>query len=56
VGTEDYPFLEDGSLARNNAELVTEVARVARENGREIASPDEARRMIGMARKLATHS
>ena len=55
VGTEDYPFRADGALARDNAELVAEVVRVAKENGRAIASAEEARQQIGMARKLATH-
>lgn len=56
VGTEDYPFLADGTPARDNAELVAEIARVCRENGREVATPEEARRRVGIARKLATHS
>ena len=55
VGTEDYPLRADGSPAKDNAELVAEIARVCREEGREVASPEEARRQIGMVRKLATH-
>lgn len=55
VGTEDYPFREDGTLARNNAELVAEIARFSRGIGREVATPEEARRQIGMARKPPTH-
>jgi len=54
VGTEDYPFREDGTLAKDNAELVAEIARVSRENGRDVATPEEARQQIGMAKKLTT--
>jgi 3-keto-5-aminohexanoate cleavage enzyme len=43
VGMEDNPFLTPGEYARCNAELVDKVIRIAREIGREIATPDEAR-------------
>jgi 3-keto-5-aminohexanoate cleavage enzyme len=46
VGMEDNPFLAPGQYARSNAELVDKIVRIARELGREIASPDEARRMV----------
>jgi 3-keto-5-aminohexanoate cleavage enzyme len=46
VGMEDNPFLAPGQYARTNAELVEKIARISRELGREIASPDEARQMI----------
>ena len=49
VGMEDSPYLEDGSLATTNAQLVEKAVRLAREIGREIASPDEARRIIGLS-------
>ena len=49
VGMEDCPYLEDGTLAKTNADLVEKAVRMAREIGREIASPDEAREIIGMA-------
>ncbi len=48
VGTEDYPFLEDGVLAKNNATLVARIADLARKTGRQVATPDEARAMIGL--------
>ncbi|MBW1836957.1 MAG: 3-keto-5-aminohexanoate cleavage protein, partial [Deltaproteobacteria bacterium] len=32
----------------NNAELVARIVRIARELGREIASPKEAREMLGI--------
>jgi 3-keto-5-aminohexanoate cleavage enzyme len=47
---EDSPYLDGGqTLARSNAELVEKIARIARELGREIASPDEARRITGLS-------
>jgi 3-keto-5-aminohexanoate cleavage enzyme len=49
VGMEDCPYLEDGTLAKTNAALVEKAVRMAREIGREIASPEEAREIIGMS-------
>jgi 3-keto-5-aminohexanoate cleavage enzyme len=46
VGMEDNPFLAPGQYAKTNAELVEKIVRISREVGREIASPDEARKMI----------
>jgi 3-keto-5-aminohexanoate cleavage enzyme len=46
VGMEDNPFVEPGRYARSNAELVDKIVRISRELGREVASPDEARRII----------
>ncbi len=46
VGMEDNPFLAPGQYARSNAELVEKVVRIATELGRDIASPDEARRIM----------
>lgn len=50
VGWEDNPYLPDGTLSRTNAELVDVVVRMAREIGREVASPDEAREIVGIRR------
>lgn len=50
VGWEDNPWLPDGTLSRSNAELVDVVVRMAREIGREVASPDEARTIVGIRR------
>ncbi|MGI8824452.1 MAG: 3-keto-5-aminohexanoate cleavage protein [Chloroflexota bacterium] len=46
VGWEDNPYLPDGALATTNAVLVEKVVRMARELGREVATPDEARQII----------
>ena len=52
VGWEDNPYLPDGTPARANAELVENVVAMARTVGREIASPEEARRIIGVREYL----
>jgi 3-keto-5-aminohexanoate cleavage enzyme len=48
VGFEDNIYIEKGRLAKNNAELVAKIVRIARELGREIASPGEVREMLGI--------
>ncbi len=48
VGFEDNVFLSKGVLAKSNGELVEKVVRIAKEFGREIATPDEARRILGL--------
>ena len=48
VGFEDNIFYEKGVLARSNAQLVERVARIARIHGREVATPGEARRILGL--------
>jgi uncharacterized protein (DUF849 family) len=51
VGFEDNIFIEKKVLAKSNAELVAKVVRIARELGREIATPDEARKILGLKGK-----
>jgi 3-keto-5-aminohexanoate cleavage enzyme len=46
LGFEDNVYYHKGVLAKVNAELVGRVARIAREWGRETATPDEARRIL----------
>jgi len=46
VGMEDTVHLGNGKLATSNAELVEEVVQIARAVGREIATPDEVRKML----------
>ena len=48
VGFEDNVYLSKGVPARSNGELVEKAARIARELGREVASPDEARAILGL--------
>jgi len=49
VGFEDNVYYSRGVLAQSNAQLVARVARIAREVGREIATPAETREMLGIA-------
>lgn len=49
VGWEDNPYLPDGTLSRSNAELVDVIVGIARSLGRDIATPDEARKITGLA-------
>ena len=48
IGTEDYPFIKKGILAKDNAELVRKVVNISIGMGREVAIPAEARKMIGI--------
>jgi len=51
VGFEDRATLVDGSLARSSADFVAWAVNVARAHGRELATPQEARQMIGLPQK-----
>jgi 3-keto-5-aminohexanoate cleavage enzyme len=51
VGWEDNPYLRDGELADSNARLVEKIVRISRDLGRDIATPDEARKIIGIEKK-----
>lgn len=51
VGFEDNVFLSKGVLAKSNGELVAKVVRMAKELGRDIASPAEAREILGIKAK-----
>jgi 3-keto-5-aminohexanoate cleavage enzyme len=50
VGWEDNPYI-DGKFADSNARLVEKIVRISRDLGREIATPDEARKILGIKRK-----
>lgn len=49
VGLEDNLYYSKGRLARNE-ELVARVARIAEEAGRPVATPDQAREILGLRR------
>lgn len=51
VGFEDNIYYRRGQLADSNAQLVERIVRIARELDRDIASPAEARRMLGLPDK-----
>lgn len=48
VGFEDNVYLSKGVVAKSNGELVAKVVRLAKELGREIANPAEAREILGL--------
>ena len=48
VGFEDNVYYSPGILAVSNAQMVERAVRIARELGREIATPQEAREMMEM--------
>ena len=48
VGLEDSLWLDKGVLARSNAEQVSRIREVVERLGRTVASPDDARRMLGL--------
>ena len=48
VGFEDNVYLAKGVLAKTNGELVAKAVRIAKELGRDIASPSEARKILGL--------
>ena len=51
VGFEDNIYLSKKVQAKSNAEMVEKVVRIARELDREIASPEEARTILGLPPK-----
>lgn len=48
VGFEDNVYYSKGVLAKSNAELVERIARISKELGREVATPDEARKILSL--------
>lgn len=48
VGFEDNTYLEKGVPAKSNGELVAKVVEISKLLGREIATPDEARAILGL--------
>ncbi|MBU4566537.1 MAG: 3-keto-5-aminohexanoate cleavage protein [Desulfarculus sp.] len=48
VGLEDNLYYTKGELAKSNAQLVARIVRIARDLGKEPATPDEARAYFGL--------
>lgn len=48
IGFEDNVYYSRGVLAESNAQQVERIARIAKELGREIATPDEARKILNL--------
>jgi 3-keto-5-aminohexanoate cleavage enzyme len=51
VGLEDNLYISKGVLTKSNGELVEKVVRLAKEFGREIATPTDARKILGLKQK-----
>lgn len=51
VGFEDNIYYSRGVKAESNAQLVERIVRLAKELGREVAAPNEARQLLGMTVK-----
>jgi 3-keto-5-aminohexanoate cleavage enzyme len=49
TGLEDNIYYRRGQLAKSNAQLVERIVRMAKELNREIASPTQARQMLGVS-------
>jgi len=50
IGAEDNTTLPNGEVAKSNAQLVETAVRIARDLGRDIASVDEARQILGISK------
>ena len=48
VGLEDNLYLPGGTMAKSNGELVEVAARMVRDVGREPATVEQARRILGL--------
>jgi len=48
VGLEDNVYYERGVLAKNNTAFVERIVRLAKEYGRDVATPNEAREILGV--------
>jgi 3-keto-5-aminohexanoate cleavage enzyme len=55
VGLEDNVYYRRGELAKSNAQLVERAVRIAHELNREIATPAQARAMLGLSATPTTY-
>ncbi|MEH7181011.1 3-keto-5-aminohexanoate cleavage protein [Neobacillus vireti] len=53
VGMEDSVYYRKGELARTNAQFVERIVNLSRTLGREIATPNEARKILGLDKSKA---
>ncbi len=51
LGSQDTPYYVDGVPAQSNAQIIARIARISRELGREIATADDARRILGLPQR-----
>lgn len=55
VGLEDNVYYARGRKFKNNAEAVARIARIAREMNREVATPQQAREMLGLSQTPSSY-
>ncbi|HEX2646515.1 MAG TPA: 3-keto-5-aminohexanoate cleavage protein [Candidatus Dormibacteraeota bacterium] len=48
VGLEDNFYVEEGRMAKSNGDLVEKAARLVRDLGRDVASIEQARKILGL--------
>jgi 3-keto-5-aminohexanoate cleavage enzyme len=53
VGLEDNFYLPDGQMARSNGELIAKARQMVEDVGRRVATPGEARELLGAPRRAA---
>jgi len=51
AGLEDNLYLPNGEMARSNGDLVAKARQMAEDIGRSVATPAEARRMLGLSER-----
>jgi len=51
VGMEDNIYYKQGVLAKSNAQFVERIVRIAQVYGRDVASPNEARAILGLRKR-----
>ena len=51
TGMEDNVLYKKGELCKSNAQLVERAAKIAREMARDVATPKQARQMLGLSEK-----
>ena len=51
VGMEDNVYYRRGELAKSNAQFVERAVRLCHELNREVATPAQAREMLGLSQK-----
>lgn len=55
VGMEDNVYLKRGKLLESNAEAMERIVRIARDMNRDIATPAQARTMLGLSSKPSSY-
>jgi 3-keto-5-aminohexanoate cleavage enzyme len=48
LGGQDIPYYADGVPAKSNAQLIKRIVRIETELGREIATPEDTRKILGL--------